>query len=72
LVTLEKKGPTWNYFIGEPMFAGTVYPDDVDTTALAMIVLEDIPMEEKALAMRLMLSNLNPDGLPYVCLHLHL
>jgi hypothetical protein len=25
LVVLDKKGPTWNYFIGNPVFASTVY-----------------------------------------------
>ncbi|KAK5988302.1 Sesquiterpene cyclase astC [Cladobotryum mycophilum] len=65
LVSLEKKGVLWNYFIGDPIFANTVYPVDSDTTSLAMIVLDDIPMHEKEKAMDIMLQNLNPDGLPY-------
>ncbi|RSM04539.1 hypothetical protein CEP52_006756 [Fusarium oligoseptatum] len=65
LVTLEKTGPTWNYFIGEPVFLDTVYPDDSDTTSLAMLVLDDITPEEEAFAVEQILSHLSPDGLPY-------
>lgn len=65
-MTLEKTGPTWNYFIGEPVFFDTVYPNDADTTSLAMLVLGDVSAEEEAFAVREILSHLNPDGLPYV------
>ncbi|KAJ3456210.1 hypothetical protein MRS44_016233 [Fusarium solani] len=65
LVTLEKTGPTWNYFIGEPVFFDTVYPNDADTTSLAMHVLGDVSAEEEAFAVNEILSHLNPDGLPY-------
>ncbi|PHH91475.1 hypothetical protein CDD83_314 [Cordyceps sp. RAO-2017] len=65
LVTLDHKGPTWGYFIGSPVFAETVYPNDSDTTALAMAVLEDISAEDKEAAMDVILSYLSPDGLPY-------
>ncbi|KAM0551185.1 hypothetical protein ACHAPJ_008527 [Fusarium lateritium] len=65
LVVLEQKGPTWNYFIGNPVFAGTTYPNDSDTTSLAMAVLDDVSMEDKLQARDAVLSNLNPDGLPY-------
>ncbi|PHH78442.1 hypothetical protein CDD80_6849 [Ophiocordyceps camponoti-rufipedis] len=65
LVTLEHKGrPTWNYFIGPPVFAGAVYPDDSDTTSLAMSILDDVSSEDKKLAMESILSHLSPDGLP--------
>lgn len=66
LVTLEKRGHTWNYFIGESRFCDTIYADDSDTTSLAMVVLDDIPKEEKEYAMNAILANLSPDGLPYV------
>ncbi|KAK5989643.1 Sesquiterpene cyclase astC [Cladobotryum mycophilum] len=59
-----KRGPLWNYFIGDPNFAETTYPFDSDTTALAMMVLDNVPAEEKELAMEKMLSNVSPDGLP--------
>ncbi|KAF4969144.1 hypothetical protein FSARC_3581 [Fusarium sarcochroum] len=65
LVVLEQKGSTWNYFIGDPMFAGTTYPNDSDTTSLAMSVLEDVSVEDKLQARGEILLNLNPDGLPY-------
>lgn len=66
LVTLERKGPLWNYFIGEPRFEDTLYPNDSDTTSLANVTLDDVPTEDKELAMKMILSNLNPDGMPYV------
>ncbi|KAF4580834.1 hypothetical protein GQ602_006971 [Ophiocordyceps camponoti-floridani] len=66
LVTLDHKGrSTWNYFIGTPVFAGTAYPDDSDTTSLAMSILDDVSSEDKKLAMESILSHLSPDGLPY-------
>lgn len=66
LVTIEKKGPTMNYFIGTPVFANTTYPNDSDTTSLAMVVLKDVTQAEKEDASRAILDHLNPDGLPYV------
>ncbi|KAF4435943.1 hypothetical protein F53441_13371 [Fusarium austroafricanum] len=65
LVVLNNKGYTWNYFQGKSSLAGTSCPDDADTTSLAMTVLNDIPMVDKVLARDRILSNLNPDGLPY-------
>lgn len=66
LVFLEHKGHTWNYFIGEPIFAGTTYPNDSDTTSLALVILDEVSSKDKTLAMEAILSHLNPDGLPYV------
>ncbi|KAG9495654.1 hypothetical protein J7337_012208 [Fusarium musae] len=65
LVVLENERYTWNYFQGKPTFAGTTYPDDSDTTSLAMTILERIPMADKVQARDKILSNLSPDGLPY-------
>ncbi|KAI1030702.1 hypothetical protein LB503_013032 [Fusarium chuoi] len=65
LVVLENERYTWNYFQGTPTFAGTTYPDDSDTTSLAMTILEGIPMADKVQARDKILSNLSPDGLPY-------
>ncbi|RSL88708.1 hypothetical protein CEP51_001632 [Fusarium floridanum] len=42
-----------------------LYPDDSDTTSLAMLVLDDITPEEEAFAVEQILSHLSPDGLPY-------
>ncbi|KAF5667087.1 hypothetical protein FHETE_5790 [Fusarium heterosporum] len=66
LVLLENKShsPTWNYFRGSPSFAGFTYPDDSETTALAMTTLDDIPMTEKLRARDEILIYLNPDGMP--------
>jgi len=66
LVVLENERYTWNYFQGKPTFAGTTYPDDSDTTSLAMTILEGIPVADKVQARDKILSNLSPDGLPYV------
>ncbi|RTE82370.1 hypothetical protein BHE90_003064 [Fusarium euwallaceae] len=43
-----------------------LYPDDSDTTSLAMLVLDDITPEEEAFAVEQILSHLSPDGLPYI------
>ncbi|KOS21320.1 Alpha-D-glucose-1-phosphate phosphatase YihX [Escovopsis weberi] len=64
LVVLKKHGPVWNYYIEPPKSAGKGYPFDSDTTALAMIVLDDVPQEEKEVAFGMILANLSPDGLP--------
>ncbi|KAF4331905.1 hypothetical protein FBEOM_14314 [Fusarium beomiforme] len=64
LVDLKNEGYTWNYFHGNPTYNGTTYPDDSDTTCLAMTILEDIPMEDKLKARDVILSYLNRDGLP--------
>ncbi|KAF4943596.1 hypothetical protein FGADI_13301 [Fusarium gaditjirri] len=65
LVVLGNEGYTWNYFQGKPTFAGTTYPDDSDTTSLAMTILDGIPVADKVRARDKILSNLSPDGLPY-------
>ena len=69
LVVLESDGPTWNYFHREsptlPM-SNAAYPNDSDTTSLAMAVLEDMPMSSKLQARDEILSHLSPDGLPFV------
>ncbi|RGP73131.1 hypothetical protein FLONG3_6447 [Fusarium longipes] len=65
LVVLESEGHTWNYFQrGSPTMTNIVYPNDSDTTSLAMAVLDDVPMAIKVKARDEILSNLNPDGLP--------
>ncbi|KAH7154595.1 HAD-like domain-containing protein [Fusarium sp. MPI-SDFR-AT-0072] len=61
LVILQNTGDR----CGKPTFAGTTYPDDSDTTSLAMTILEGTPMADKVQARDKMLSNLSPDGLPY-------
>ncbi|XWW95444.1 hypothetical protein V2A60_003403 [Cordyceps javanica] len=68
LVHLEHSGSTWNYFIGEPRMVETRYFNDADTTSLAMVLLEDISEEERENAMKAILGNLSPEGLPYTWL----
>lgn len=33
----------WNFFSGKPKYTSKVYPDDMDTTALALVVLDYEP-----------------------------
>lgn len=69
LVVLESDGPTWNYFHRESptlSMSNAAYPNDSDTTSLAMAVLEDMPMTSKLQARDEILSHLSPDGLPFV------
>lgn len=66
LVHLEEGGCTWNYFIGDPVMVDTWYPNDSDTTSLAMVLLEGNSTETKEEAMTTILSHMSPDGLPYV------
>lgn len=56
----------WNYFIGEPVFVNTRYPNDSDTTSLAMLLLNEDSSDDKEAAMRTILTHTSPDGLPYV------
>ncbi|KAJ5928243.1 HAD-like protein [Penicillium verhagenii] len=39
LVEIDHHETTWNYFIGTPVLTQTVFPDDLDTTSLALMVL---------------------------------
>ncbi|KAF5692434.1 hypothetical protein FDENT_2956 [Fusarium denticulatum] len=64
LIVLKNEGDTWNYFHGSPTYDGTTYPDDPDTTCLAMTMLEDMSMEQKVKARDVILSYVNNDGLP--------
>ncbi|KAF5678230.1 hypothetical protein FCIRC_6513 [Fusarium circinatum] len=64
LVVLKNEGVTWNYFHGSPTYDGTTYPDDPDTTSLALTMLEDISMEQKLKARDVILSYVSDDGLP--------
>ncbi|KAM4057171.1 HAD-like protein [Hirsutella rhossiliensis] len=63
LVFLENGGNTWQYFIGERAFTDSNFPQDVDTTSLALVTLS-IPSEQKEQAMQKILGNLSADGLP--------
>ncbi|OOQ89910.1 HAD-like protein [Penicillium brasilianum] len=39
LVDLRRPPRLWNFFSGKPKYTSQVYPDDMDTTALALVVL---------------------------------
>lgn len=39
LVDLKRPPRLWNFFSGKPKYTSQVYPDDMDTTALALVVL---------------------------------
>ncbi|KAJ4128934.1 hypothetical protein NW768_007459 [Fusarium equiseti] len=65
LVVLEGEGSTWNYFHRKsPTLSNSAYPNDADTTSLAMTLLDDIPTGLKLQARDEILSNLSADGLP--------
>ncbi|KNB19738.1 hypothetical protein FOXG_16945 [Fusarium oxysporum f. sp. lycopersici 4287] len=64
LIVLKNEGDTWNYFHGSPTYDGTTYPDDPDTTCLAMTMLDDVSIEQKLKARDVILSYVNKDGLP--------
>lgn len=65
LVSLDNKGHTWQYFIGAPVFTTCSFPDDLDTTSLAMVTL-DVDEKLKQEVMDKMMMHLTNEGLPMV------
>jgi hypothetical protein len=58
---------TWNTFVGEPVLTTKTYPDDMDTTTLALLSRgEEIPQDTIESVMDEMLGNQTEDGLFYV------
>ncbi|KAI1500548.1 Haloacid dehalogenase-like hydrolase-domain-containing protein [Biscogniauxia marginata] len=62
LVALEDHERTWNYFIGDPVLTTSIYPHDMDTTAVALLTL-DYPEEVKHSVMDEMLNFVTADGI---------
>lgn len=57
---------TWNYFIGTPVLTQTDFPDDLDTTTLALMLLNK-PDHIVHQALDRMLEYINEDGIVLVC-----
>ncbi|EPS35187.1 hypothetical protein H072_11537 [Dactylellina haptotyla CBS 200.50] len=62
LVVLNPGKTMWNFFLAEPMFTTSQYPDDFDTTTLALLVL-GCPESQAHEVMNRAVRNVNPDGI---------
>ncbi|KAJ5507004.1 HAD-like protein [Penicillium freii] len=62
LVDIVPHEVTWNYFIGTPVLTQTEFPDDLDTTSLALMVLNR-PDHIAHQVLDRMLEYINEDGL---------
>ncbi|KAJ5721610.1 HAD-like protein [Penicillium malachiteum] len=65
LVELRRPPCLWNFFSGKPKYTSQVYPDDMDTTALALVVLDYEPELAHSILDE-MLNYVNEDGLVQV------
>ncbi|KAM4055915.1 HAD-like protein [Hirsutella rhossiliensis] len=63
LVEIDTHEVTWNYFIGPPILTQADFPNDLDTTALALTILKQ-PDQVIHEAINRMLEFVNEDGLP--------
>jgi len=65
LVTLPEKKhrTTWNFFHSEPTLTSSDFPDDLDTTSLALWNVASIGDETKHAVMDQMLKHMDEDGL---------
>lgn len=63
----DERTSTWQFFIGERAYTDHDFPQDADTTSLALVTL-DVPRQYKEAAMEAILNNLTEDGLPLVLL----
>lgn len=52
----------WNFFSGKPKYTSHQYPDDLDTTSLALIAMDYEPTRAH-LILDEMLGNVDDDGL---------
>ncbi|KAF9894654.1 hypothetical protein FE257_006542 [Aspergillus nanangensis] len=62
LVAMEPGKRTWNYFIGGPNLTTDTFPDDLDTTSLALSIVPPAP-EIISSVMDEIVSRLNKDGI---------
>lgn len=66
IAQLNPPSGQWNCFpYGPPVLTTEVFPDDLDTTSIALLTL-DVDVDVKHKAMDNILQFLNPDGLAYV------
>jgi HAD superfamily hydrolase (TIGR01509 family) len=62
LVALQHHERTWNYFIGKPMGTTDTFPNDLDTTSIALLTL-NVDSEVARSVLDEMLLYINSDGL---------
>ncbi|KAK9850940.1 HAD-like protein [Penicillium brevicompactum] len=62
LVDINRPPRLWNFFSGKPKYTSQVYPDDMDTTALGLVVL-DYETEVAHSILDEMLNYVNEEGL---------
>ncbi|OJK00814.1 hypothetical protein ASPACDRAFT_1880339 [Aspergillus aculeatus ATCC 16872] len=62
LVDLQRPPGLWNFFSGRPKYTSQKYPDDFDTTSLALVAMEYEP-EAAHPILDEMLKHVNEDGL---------
>lgn len=62
LVDLQRPPGLWNFFSGKPKYTSQRYPDDFDTTSLALVAMEYEP-EAAHPILDEMLKHVNEDGL---------
>ncbi|KAL5366591.1 HAD-like domain-containing protein [Aspergillus floccosus] len=62
LVAMEPGKRTWNFFIGAPNLTTDTFPDDLDTTSLALSIVPPAP-EVASSVMDEIVSRLNKDGI---------
>lgn len=62
LVQVERQARKWNFFSGEPALTTATYPDDLDTTALALTIM-DYDKEVVSSVMDEMLEYVNDEGI---------
>ncbi|KAL2820182.1 HAD-like domain-containing protein [Aspergillus cavernicola] len=62
LVRMEPGQRTWNFFIGAPNLTTDIFPDDLDTTSLALSIVPTAP-DIATSVMDEILSGLNRDGI---------
>ncbi|KAJ6028578.1 HAD-like protein [Penicillium herquei] len=65
LVELSRPPCLWNFFSGKPKYTSQVYPDDMDTTALALVILDYEPELAHSILDE-MLNYVNEDGIVQV------
>ncbi|KAL4743164.1 hypothetical protein BDV11DRAFT_166572 [Aspergillus similis] len=63
LVYLEEHARSWNFFIGNPLLTTRAYPDDFDTTALALTVLGPPDLSVVQSVLDEMASHVSADGI---------
>lgn len=55
---------TWNFFQGKPLLTTESFPDDLDDTALALLISDDKVLKHSV--MDEMMTYMTTDGMPLV------